>query len=71
MTQLNYSTMSDKELRAYFLQHREDKEAMQAYFKRVEARPHEVVTAVGDPDFDTKIEAAVRRQIQAANNTTT
>jgi predicted metal-dependent RNase len=68
MTQVNYAAMSDKELRKYFLQHREDRIAMQAYFSRLEARPHRVVTTVGDPDFSVKIEAAVQRQIREANH---
>jgi hypothetical protein len=31
MSQVNYAAMSDKKLKQYFLQHREDKAALQAY----------------------------------------
>jgi predicted metal-dependent RNase len=68
MTQVNYAAMSDKELKRYFLQHREDRVAMQVYFSRLEARPHRVVTTIGDPDFSVKIEAAVQRQIRESDH---
>lgn len=68
MSQVNYAAMSDKELKQYFLQHREDKIALQAYLDRLNARPREIITTVDDPDFDAKIQAAILRQIQAAGN---
>jgi hypothetical protein len=68
MSQVNYAAMSDKELKQYFLQHREDKIALQAYLDRLNARPREIITTVDDPDFDAKMQAAILRQIQAAGN---
>ncbi|NJM71374.1 MAG: hypothetical protein HC862_14735 [Scytonema sp. RU_4_4] len=68
MSQVNYAAMSDQELKQYFLQHREDKIALQAYLDRLNARQHEIITTVDDPDFDAKIQAAILRQIQAAGN---
>ncbi|PSB03168.1 DUF6887 family protein [Merismopedia glauca] len=60
--------MSDRELRQHFLQHRDDKIALRAYLDRLSDRPHKVITTVDDPDFDAKIQAAVWRQMQAADN---
>lgn len=68
MSMVNYAAMSDEELRRYFLQHRDDKAALGAYLDRLSERPREVITTVDDPDFDAKIQAAVLRQMQAADN---
>jgi hypothetical protein len=68
MSQVNYAAMSDKELKQYFLQHREDKAALQAYLDRLNAVPRELITTVDDPDFDLKIQAAIMRQMQAADS---
>ncbi len=65
MSQVNYDAMSDAELKQYFLQHREDKTAFQAYLNRLNERPHMVIATPDDPDFDTKIQAAIRQQLQA------
>lgn len=65
MNPVNYTAMSDRELRQYFLRHREDKDALRAYLDRLGDRPREMITTVDNPDFDTKIEAEIRRQLQA------
>ncbi len=45
-----------KELRQYFIKHREDKVALQAYLDRLSRRPDQkVITTSDDPDFDEKI----------------
>jgi hypothetical protein len=67
MTQINYAVMSDKELKQYFLGHREDKQALSAYLDRLNEHPREIITTVDDPDFDTKIQAAIILQMQAAD----
>lgn len=69
MSQIDYATMSDEELRKYFLQHREDKMALRAYLDRLNDRPRNIITTVDDPDFDVKIKAAILRQMQATDNT--
>ena len=69
MSQVNYTALSDQELRQYFLLHREDKLALRAYLERLGDRPRHVITTVDDPDFDAKIQAAVLKQMQAAGNT--
>jgi hypothetical protein len=68
MSQVNYTAMSDEELRQYFLRHRDDKKALRAYLDRLSKRPREIITTIDDPDFDAKIQAAVLRQMQAAGN---
>lgn len=68
MSQVNYAAMSDEELRQHFLRHREDKTALRAYLDRLSDRPREVITTVDDPDFDAKIQAAILRQMQAADD---
>ncbi|MBW4690663.1 MAG: hypothetical protein KME27_02730 [Lyngbya sp. HA4199-MV5] len=68
MSQINYAAMSDKELRQYFLRHREDKAALRAYLDRLGDRPRNIITTVDDPDFDAKIQAAILRQMQATEN---
>ncbi|HLO49219.1 MAG TPA: hypothetical protein VK211_12445 [Kamptonema sp.] len=68
MSQVNYAAMSDEELRQYFLRHRQDKMALRAYLDRLSYRPRHIITTVDDPDFDAKIQAAVQRQMQAADS---
>ena len=64
MNQINYAAMSDQDLKQYFLQHREDKTALQAYLDRINEHPRQIITTVNDPDFDAKIQAAIRQQMQ-------
>jgi hypothetical protein len=68
MGQVNYTAMSDEELKQHFLRHREDKKAFRAYLDRISERPHEVITTVDDPAFDAKIQAAVVRKMQASGS---
>ena len=64
MNQINYAAMSDQDLKQYFLQHREDKTALQAYLDRINEHPRQIITTVDAPDFDTKIQAAIRQLMQ-------
>jgi len=63
MSQVDYTGMSYKELRRYFLKHREDQAAFQAYLARRRERSQPVITTVDDPDFDNKIQTAIRQQM--------
>jgi hypothetical protein len=72
MSQVDYTAMSYEELRRYFLNHREDKAAFHAYLARRQERSAEgssasrsrpVITRVDDPDFDDKIQRAIRQQL--------
>ena len=64
MSQVDYTAMGDRELKRYFLKNRGDKAALQAYLDRRKRRSNSIITKVGDPDFDTKIEAAIRQQMK-------
>ncbi|MBR8831322.1 MAG: hypothetical protein N5P05_002120 [Chroococcopsis gigantea SAG 12.99] len=67
MSEINYTVMSDQELRQYFLEHRQDKSALRAYLDRVGDRPRHIITTVDDPDFEAKIGAAVSGQLKAGD----
>lgn len=68
MSQTNYDAMSDAELRQYFLKHRGDRAAVQAYLDRVNQRPRRIIAHADDPDFDEKVQAAIRQKLDAASN---
>ncbi len=67
MSHVNYDVMSDVELKQYFLRHREDKVALQAYLDRLNQRPRTVIASPNDPNFDAKIQDAIRQQMQLKN----
>lgn len=64
MNQINYETMSDIELRNYFLKHRNNKSALQAYLNRINQKHKEVIANPNDSNFDEKIQAAILKQLQ-------
>ncbi|WP_066375699.1 DUF6887 family protein [Anabaena sp. CA = ATCC 33047] len=66
MSQVNYSAMSDAELKQYFLRNRQDKAAFQAYLDRLNQQPHKIIARPDDPNFDEKIQAAIRQRLEAA-----
>ena len=68
MSQANYDEMSDAELKQYFLKHREERAALQAYLDRLSQLPHTVIASPGDPDFDEKIQAAIRQKLARSNS---
>jgi hypothetical protein len=68
MSQTNYNAMSDAELKQYFLKHRGDQAAFQAYLDRLNQRPPRIIASPSDPDFDQKVQAAIRRKLEAARN---
>ena len=63
MSQIDYAAMTDQQLKQYFLEHRNDKAALQAYLNRRNQRSKVVITTIDDPDFDQKIQAAIEQQI--------
>jgi hypothetical protein len=71
MNPVNYATMPDRDLKQYFLSHREDKIAVQTYLDRLNSRPRHIITNVDDPDFDAKIQAAILQKLQSSDNHTT
>jgi hypothetical protein len=68
MSQTNYDAMSDAELKQYFLKHRGDHAAFQAYLDRINQRPHRIIASPNDPDFDEKVQAAIRRKLEVARS---
>lgn len=68
MSQVNYNAMSNTELKQYFLKHRGDRAAFQAYLDRINQQPLRIIASPGDPDFDEKVQAAIRRKLEAARN---
>jgi hypothetical protein len=63
MSQIDYAAMSNQELKRYFLEHRDDEAALQTYFDRRKQQSLEIITKVGDPDFDRKIQAAIQQKL--------
>ncbi|WP_019499838.1 DUF6887 family protein [Pseudanabaena sp. PCC 6802] len=68
MSQVDYAAMSDLELKRYFLNHRNDEDALQAYLERRRRRTSGIITKVGDPDFDAKIQAAILQKLHQAKS---
>lgn len=68
MSQVNYDSMSDTELKQYFLKHRGDQTALQAYLHRINQRPLRIIASPSDPDFDEKVQVAIRQKIEAARS---
>ncbi|MEM9215272.1 MAG: hypothetical protein AAGD25_13095 [Cyanobacteria bacterium P01_F01_bin.150] len=66
MSLTNYSEMSDSELKTYFLKHRGNQAAFQAYLDRINQRPRRIIAHPNDPDFDDKVQAAIRQKLDAA-----
>ena len=64
MSQIDYAAMTDQQLKQYFLEHRSDEAALQAYLDRRSQRSKVVITTIDDPDFDQKIQAAIEQQIR-------
>ena len=64
MNPINYETMTDAELKNYFLKHRNNKTAFQAYLDRINQNPRKVIANPNDPDFDEKIQAAILNRLQ-------
>jgi hypothetical protein len=65
MSRVDYDAMSDMELKQYFLKHRGDQAAFQAYLDRINQRPHQIIASADDPDFDEKVQAAIRQKLEA------
>jgi len=70
MSRVNYDGMSNAELREYFLKHRKDEVAFQAYLNRINQRPLRIIASLNDPDFDEKVQVAIRQKLEASRNST-
>ncbi|MEH2304336.1 DUF6887 family protein [Nostoc sp.] len=63
MNQVNYTAMSDQELKSYFLTHKDDKEAFYAYMDRRKSRHHDAAIQLNDPAWEEKITAVIQKQL--------
>jgi hypothetical protein len=63
MTQVNYATMSDQELKHYIFTHRDDQEAFHAYMSRRRSRPRNIAIEFDDPAWEEKITAFIQAQL--------
>jgi hypothetical protein len=64
MSQVEYAKMSDSELRQYWLAHKADKSALDAYLSRRGQRPQGKTFHPDDADFEDRMMALVDRQLQ-------
>jgi hypothetical protein len=64
MSQINYLSMSEQELRQYWLSHKEDKLALDAYLQRRGQRPQGTTFHPDDADFEDRLNSLVHRQLQ-------
>jgi hypothetical protein len=48
MNEIDYQIMSDRELKQYFLAHRDDKEAFEAYLDRRHRKPQKILIEAGE-----------------------
>ncbi|ELS03420.1 hypothetical protein Xen7305DRAFT_00031440 [Xenococcus sp. PCC 7305] len=64
MSQIDYEQMTDVELKRYFLKHRNNKSALQAYLDRLNQNHREVIAGPEDLDFDEKIQTAILKKLQ-------
>ncbi|MBE9009671.1 hypothetical protein IQ250_05585 [Pseudanabaenaceae cyanobacterium LEGE 13415] len=65
---MNCDAMSNAELKEYFLKHRGDRAAFQAYLDRINQRPRRIIARPDDPDFDEKVQAAIRQKLEAGSD---
>lgn len=68
MSRVNYDAMSDAALKQYFLKHRGDRTALQAYLDRINQRPRRIIASPNDLDFDEKVQAAIRQKLEATRS---
>jgi hypothetical protein len=64
MNKIDYAAMTDQELKQYFLSHRDDNEAFQAYMDRRHTRPRKVLIEAGELEnlpFDQQINLVDQR----------
>ncbi|WP_335110102.1 DUF6887 family protein [Nostoc sp.] len=63
MNQVNYTAMSNQELKSYLLTHKDDKEAFYAYMDRRKSRHRDAAIQLNDPAWEEKIIAVIQKQL--------
>lgn len=61
---IDYTTMSNQELKQYLIAHKDDQDAFYAYMDRRHSRPNKVSIAYDDPEWENKIIEAIRLQMK-------
>ncbi len=64
MKSVNYTNMSDQELKQYLLEHKDNKEAFHAYLDRKQQHPKQVLIGVNELDpltLDQQVELITQR----------
>ena len=56
MKRVNYSEMSDQELKQYLLQHKDDQDAFYTYLDRKQKRPKQVIIGANELGYLTSEE---------------
>ena len=64
MSQVNYVTMTNQELKSYILEHRDDRDACYAYMDRRYSRPNREGISPNDPDWKIKALCNIRAQLE-------
>lgn len=64
MSQVNYVTMTDQELKSYILEHRNDRDAFYAYMDRRYSRPNREGISPNDPDRKIKALSNIKAQLE-------
>ena len=63
MKEIDYASMSDRQLKQYMLTHREDREAFYAYLDRRHSRSNKNTIKFDDPAIEEKIQQAIQQQL--------
>ncbi|MDZ8133867.1 MAG: hypothetical protein RM049_00900 [Nostoc sp. DedQUE04] len=63
MNKVNYATMSDQQLKSYFLTNKDDKETFYAYMDRRKSRHRDPAIQLNDPAWEEKIIAVIQKQL--------
>ncbi len=64
MKKIDYTLMSDQELKQYMLTNRDEQEAFYAYMDRRHSRPKKTSIAYDDPNWEEKIVSEINSQIE-------
>ncbi len=63
MSEINFTALTDEELKHYFLKHRDNTDAFHAYIDRKHARPSLGSIQPDDPDWESKLIASIQEKI--------
>ena len=67
MSKTDYLQTIDRQLKEYFLAHRNHKDPLQAYLNRRKQNKRKIIIPIDDRDFDAKILKSIAVQINQKN----